>query len=114
MVECTQYDVQTDAMKGGSDVRFRVEATDALIPDLMKPMKPLPFRPCTQCVRPESNRQSVVPPGGLLVLQGSANDFEDGTLPDESLAWTDDVQGGLGIGPSVALNTLTPVNISSP
>jgi hypothetical protein len=105
----TQYQVQTDAMKGGSDVRFRVVATDGINTGYDETNEAITIpnhAPSVFVLNPTANQ--VVPPGGLLVLQGSANDFEDGTLPDESLAWTDDVQGGLGIGPSVALNTLTP------
>ena len=40
-------------------------------------------------------------------MQGTATDLEDGGLPDEALSWSSDKQGGLGIGPSVALNVLT-------
>ncbi len=50
----------------------------------------------------------AVAPGDLLVLQGTATDLEDGGLPDEALHWSSDKQGGLGMGPSVALNILTP------
>jgi hypothetical protein len=49
---------------------------------------------------------SVTVPGGLVVLQGSGTDMEDGTLADERLVWSSDRQGELGIGPSVPLNTL--------
>src|SRR6266545_264172 len=36
------------------------------------------------------------------------SDLEDGTLPDEALAWSSDRQGVLGSGPSLAINTLQP------
>jgi hypothetical protein len=35
-------------------------------------------------------------------------DMEDGSLSDGSLVWSSDRQGELGIGPTVALNTLEP------
>ena len=47
-------------------------------------------------------------PGALIVFQGSATDMEDGTLPDEALAWSSDRQGVLGTGPSLPMNTLQP------
>jgi hypothetical protein len=47
-------------------------------------------------------------PGALVVLQGIATDMEDGTLPDEALKWSSDLQGSLGSGPSLALNNLFP------
>jgi hypothetical protein len=49
-----------------------------------------------------------VEPEGLVVLQGSGFDFEDGTLPDDSLVWDSDKHGQLGIGPSVPINSLQP------
>ena len=48
----------------------------------------------------------VVAPGDLLVAAGLGSDLEDGTLPDEALAWSSDRQGVLGSGPSLAINTL--------
>jgi hypothetical protein len=35
-------------------------------------------------------------------------DMEDGSLTDGSLVWSSDRQGELGIGSSLALNTLEP------
>jgi hypothetical protein len=43
-----------------------------------------------------------------VVLQGSATDFEDGSLPDEALSWSSDVQGGLGTGASLPIASLLP------
>jgi hypothetical protein len=50
---------------------------------------------------------TLVPEGGLAVLDGAATDLEDGGMPDESLRWTSDVDGVLGTGSSLALNTLS-------
>jgi hypothetical protein len=44
----------------------------------------------------------------LVVLQGAGTDMEDGALPDSALEWSSDIQGSLGIGPSVALDVLKP------
>jgi hypothetical protein len=94
-------------MAGGSDVRFRVIATDGIntaidetdqaitIPN-QSPV-PLIFSPANG---------SYTPPGDLVVLQGSAMDMEDGSLSGGSLVWSSDRQGELGIGTSLPLNSL--------
>jgi hypothetical protein len=91
---------------GGSDTRFRVVATDGVNTG---------FRRDAADQHTDGRQRSslnpapdIVAPGDLLVLQGTATDMEDGGLPDEALHWSSDKQGGLGIGPSVALNVLTP------
>jgi hypothetical protein len=50
---------------------------------------------------------TLVPEGGLAVLDGGATDLEDGPIPDGGLRWSSNVDGGLGIGGSLALNTLS-------
>ena len=47
-------------------------------------------------------------PGDLIVFHGIAVDMEDGTLPPAALVWSDNLQGGLGIGQTVPINNLTP------
>ena len=44
----------------------------------------------------------------MIVLQGTGQDLEDGTLPDENLTWSSNKQGGLGSGPSLGMNSLQP------
>jgi hypothetical protein len=108
-ITATHYDVHTDLMKGGSDVRFRVEATDGINTGFDETNEAITIpnhAPDVILLNPLANQ--IYPFGDLIILQGSANDFEDGALPDASLVWTDNLQGGLGIGPSVPLNTLTP------
>ena len=39
---------------------------------------------------------TIVMPGGLLVLSGSAVDLEDGGLSDDAYRWSSDVDGGHG------------------
>lgn len=43
----------------------------------------------------------------LVVLQGYGTDMEDGSLPDGALLWVSDVEGALGIGPSVPVVSLS-------
>ena len=47
-------------------------------------------------------------PGDLIVFHGIGIDMEDGTLPAGSLEWSDNIQGGLGIGQTVPINNLLP------
>ncbi len=103
------YNVDATALAGGSDTRFRVVATDGVntgddetpLPVIV-PDKP----PYALITNPSPG--FIVAPGDLLVLQGTATDLEDGGLPDAALHWSSDKQGGLGIGPSLGLNVLTP------
>lgn len=103
----TSYEVQTDSLAGGSDVRFRVVATDGIYTDLDETDATITVpnqAPQATILNPAPGSFTV--PGGLLVLQGYGTDMEDGTLPDEALAWSDNVQGGLGVGPSLPINSL--------
>jgi hypothetical protein len=103
------FDVNVDDMAGGSDVRFRVVATDGLNTGLDETDEAISIpnqTPLATILNPSQG--GIYNPGSLVVLQGMGIDFEDGTLPDEALVWSSDVEGGLGIGPSVGLNTLTP------
>jgi hypothetical protein len=101
------YTVDVNTMAGGSDVRFRVVATDGLDVAIDETDQAITIPnqpPVPSILNPISG--AITPPGGLVVLQGSAMDMEDGSLPDSGLVWSSDRQGELGIGPSLALNTL--------
>ena len=103
----TSYEVQTDSMAGGSDVRFRIVATDGVLTGVDETDAAITIpnqSPQVTILNPLNG--GFYPPGSLVVLQGFATDMEDGTLPDEALQWSSDVQGGLGTGPSLALNEL--------
>jgi hypothetical protein len=105
----TSYNVDATALAGGSDTRFRVVATDGVNTGYAE--TPLPISvpdksPYVLITNPISG--TVVAPGDLLVLQGTATDMEDGGLPDDVFHWSSDKQGSLGIGPSLGLNVLTP------
>jgi hypothetical protein len=101
--------VDATALAGGSDTRFRVVATDGVNTGFDETPLPIsvPDKP-PYAIITNPAQGHIVAPGDLLVLQGTATDMEDGGLPDEALHWSSDKQGGLGIGPSVALNVLTP------
>jgi len=101
------YQVLVDSMAGGSDVRFRIVATDGvqIAFDETDFAISIPNKaPFVTILHPANGRHYT--PGSLVVLQGSATDMEDGSLPDEALLWSSDRQGGLGSGPSVAFPEL--------
>jgi hypothetical protein len=101
------YSVEVNSMAGGIDVRFRVAATDGVNTAVDETDQAITIpnqAPVATILSPENG--SITLPGGLVVLQGSGTDMEDGTLADERLVWSSDRQGELGIGPSVPLNTL--------
>ena len=105
----TSYDVITDSMAGGSDVRFRVVVTDGIntSQDETDQSIGIPNKaPMATILSPRAKDTFV--PGGLVVLEGTGQDLEDGTLPDGSLSWSSNRQGGMGTGPSLGLNVLQP------
>lgn len=103
------YTVDVDSMAGGSDVRFRVVATDGIntAVDETDQAITIPNQPPIATILNPADG-SITVPGGLVVLQGMGSDMEDGTLAEDKLVWSSDRQGELGIGASVALNTLEP------
>ena len=105
----TTYHVNVDAMAGGSDVRFRVLASDGINTgfDETPANITIPNHPPMATIT-EPGSQTFHSPGDLIVFHGGATDMEDGTLPGSALVWSDDIQGGLGIGPTVPINTLSP------
>ena len=103
----TSYAVVVNSMAGGSDVRFRVVVTDGINTAVDETDQAITIpnqAPVPTIFNPANG--SYTPPGGLVLLSGSAMDMEDGSLSDGSLVWSSDRQGELGIGSSVPLNTL--------
>ncbi len=103
------YDLEVDSLAGGSDVRFRVIATDGVnsgyaeTPAAISVPNKAPF---VTILEPPAGK--IVNPGALVLLKGSATDLEDGSLADDQLHWSSDRQGGLGTGPSIPTNSLDP------
>jgi hypothetical protein len=106
----TSFEVNVDALAGGANTRFRVVATDGVNVGFDETNAPIsvPDKLPTAAITDPGASGKVVAPGDLLVATGTGSDLEDGTLPDEALAWSSDRQGALGIGPSLAINTLQP------
>ena len=105
----TSYALNVDALRGGSDARFRVVATDGINigeDETDFPISVPDKAPEALIMNPVAGTQVL--PDQLLVLLGSGNDFEDGTLPDASLSWSSDRQGVLGVGSSLPVDNLQP------
>jgi len=103
----TTQSLAVDTLAGGTDVRFRVVATDGINTGLAETPAGITIpnkAPIALITDPPSD--GVFAPGQLVVLKGTATDLEDGGLPGEALHWSSNRQGGLGTGPTVALNTL--------
>ncbi len=101
------YTVNVDDMAGGSDVRFRVIATDGINTGVDETDQAISIpnkAPQVTILNPAPHAH--IPVGGVAVLQGYGTDLEDGALPDNALTWSSDRQGTLGIGPSLPLNNL--------
>lgn len=100
--------IDVDAMAGTIDGRFRVIATDGVNTGAAESASvTLPNKtPVAQISEPVSGATFI--PGQLVVLYGNAIDLEEGTLPEEALAWSSDRQGELGTGVSLPVNNLEP------
>jgi hypothetical protein len=90
--------INTDEMAGGSDTRFRVIATDGVNTGFDETDQAISIpnqAPVALILNPENGSFHL--PGNLVVLEGIGTDMEDGTLPDDMLTWSSDIQGSLGI-----------------
>ncbi len=107
-LESPSYEVDVEGLPGGSDVRFRVVATDGVNTALAEtPVNISIPNKAPQVVIVEPSHGRRIPPDTLVVLRGSAVDLEDGTIPDEDLRWISDRQGELGIGATLPLASLS-------
>ncbi len=103
------YDIDVDSMAGSSDVRFRVVASDGVNTGFDETTQTITIpNHAPEAFITNPANLSIINPGDLIVFHGGGTDMEDGTLEDSALQWSDNVQGGLGIGPSVPINNLTP------
>jgi hypothetical protein len=103
----TNYNIDVDSIAGGVAAILRVVASDGVntgfgdSPTVSVPNKP-PFVAITN-----PGNGTLVPEGGLAVLDGAATDLEDPFIKVEGLRWSSSVDGVLGTGESLALNTLS-------
>jgi len=104
----TSYTLAVNDLAGSSEGRFRVVANDGVnIGDDETPLISVPDQaPTAAILNPGQNAD--LPVGELLVLQGFGGDFEDGMLPDPSMAWSSDRAGALGSGSELPVENLAP------
>jgi hypothetical protein len=103
----TTFLVDVDSLAGGTDVRFRVVASDGF--NMSYAETPAAINvpnkaPQATIASPVTNQ--FVLADSLLVMQGIGLDLEDGTLPGASLVWSSHRQGTLGIGANLPTNIL--------
>ncbi|HSP54901.1 MAG TPA: dockerin type I domain-containing protein [Dehalococcoidia bacterium] len=104
----TSYPVDVDSIAGGGSAKLRVVASDGINTGfgdsaaVSVPNK----APMVDIASPSDG--TLVAEGGLLVLDGSAADLEDGAIPDAGLSWFSDKDGALGTGSSLPVNTFSP------
>ena len=100
-------ELPVDALRGSNDARFRVVATDGINIgfDESDVAITIPNKaPEVTIISPFTGL--TIGPGELAVLYGSASDLEDGSLADEAMVWSSNLQGDLGVGSSIPVNTL--------
>ncbi len=102
----TTYTLDTSSLPGGAGGRFRVIASDGFHSSqddsngsFTSPDNP----PLIGIGRPDDGSQGLLP----LSLSGAGYDLEEGMLPDNQLTWTSDVDGLLGTGANLVLDTLS-------
>ncbi len=98
-----------DLLAGSEQGLFRVTALDGVnaasdVTDL--PLSIPDGAPMPILASPTANR--AYPLNATVILSGSASDREEGMLGDEALAWSSDLDGELGSGKLLLLNTLSP------
>lgn len=103
-----QYTVQGDRLPGSDQVLVKVRVSDGV--NTTDDESDAPFRvsrkaPSAFLLQPRDG--TTVQPGTPVVFSGLATDPEDGPLPAESLAWSSDLDGVLGSGADVAVDTLS-------
>jgi hypothetical protein len=88
-ITATQLDVDLDQLPGGSQVIFRVIASDGFNNTQAdsKPITVANHPPQVTILSPTNG--AVVKPGDETMLSGDALDLEDGSLPDSAFVWTE-------------------------
>ncbi len=97
-----------DSLAGGVDTRFRVVATDGVNTGMAETPAAIQVpnkKPMPVLLEPGAG---LFAPDVVVVLRGSATDLEDGSIAEDKLIWSSNVQGELGRGYEVAINNLTP------
>jgi hypothetical protein len=98
-----------DLLAGSAQGLFRVTALDGVnaASDVTDAPLTIPDgAPNIILASPTANR--AYPLNATVILSGSASDREDGMLGSDALTWSSDLDGALGSGKLLLLNTLSP------
>ena len=107
-VHGNQCVVQGGALPGSDQVLVQVRVSDGV--NVGTDQSDATFRvsrkpPTAFLLQPQDG--TTVRPGTSVVFSGLATDPEDGPVPVESLTWTSDLDGALGTGGDVVVDTLS-------
>jgi len=99
---------ELEGTNGGLSAYFRVFAWDGALTGYAEPIKfaVVGKRPEAAVVAPANNARYGY--GQSFALEGLGQDFEDGTLPDNRMSWTSNLNGFLGSGRLIHPELLSP------
>jgi len=107
-LSATSYEVNVDDLPGGAQCLVRVIATDGVNSGMDESDGPFTIAekgPDCEILHPPDN--SVLKSGLPITFLGGAIDPEDGSLEDENLSWSSDINGALGTGRTIDADFLT-------
>jgi hypothetical protein len=98
----TSYEVEAADLGGSGQARVRVVASDGVNTASDESDSDFSIgKKGPQIVLLSPDDGQAFGRGDEVILYGAAVDYEDGTVPDEALLWTSDLDGELGRGPSL-------------
>lgn len=103
----TRYVLNAATLTGGEQVRFRVEVSDGLntAQATSGPVQVPNKGPLVLVLSPREG--TVITPGSMVLLRGTATDREDGPLSSARLSWASDRDGALGTGDGAVAGSLS-------
>jgi hypothetical protein len=102
------YTINPDNLPGGDNARIRVIVTDGfntsvqVSPKFIVPNKP----PKVHILAPKKGSSFIK--GNRVVMRAVASDLEDGSLSDNNLKWYSNIDGLLGSGHRIEVDSLSP------
>ncbi len=103
----TEYQWDLSDVPGGDNAVIRVIATDGVNTneDISSSFSVAGKAP--QSIITSPGDDSAIQLGGVLGLEGEANDPEDGVISPELLSWSSDIDGELGTGENISTQQLS-------
>jgi hypothetical protein len=106
-ITTNSFTIDASQLEGTSSGYFRVVASDGVLTGYAEsgPFSVADKAPAARINSPAPNQNYIF--GQLVTLEGSGQDFEDGTLNDAQLSWSSDRDGALGNGPLIHTASLS-------